>query len=130
MSRIHTNAVYTPDAPAPVGPYSQAVVTGSFIFVSGQLGMKPGGTLPDSVTEQAKLSLENLRNILKSAGGCMSDVVKTTVLLKDMKDFKAVNEIYQGFFTEPYPARAAYQVAELPLHAMVEIEAVARLKER
>lgn len=130
MSRTHMNAVYTPDAPAPVGPYSQAVVTGSFVFVSGQLGLKPGGTLPDSVTEQARLSLKNLENILRSAGCCLNDVVKTTVLLKDMNDFKAVNEVYQGFFNEPYPARAAYQVAELPLHAMVEIEAVARMKER
>lgn len=130
MSRTDAKAVYTPDAPAPVGPYSQAVVTGSFIFVSGQLGMRPGGSLPDSVEEQAEIALENLRIILNSAGACMSDVVKTTVLLKEMKDFKTVNEVYQGYFTEPYPARAAYQVSELPLNAMVEIEAVARLKER
>jgi len=87
MSRTGKKAVYSPDAPAPVGPYSQAVLTGSVVFVSGQLGMKPGEALPDSVSLQAELSLENIRSILKAAGASMNDVVKTTVLLSDMSDF-------------------------------------------
>ncbi|PIE51352.1 reactive intermediate/imine deaminase [Candidatus Fermentibacteria bacterium] len=123
-------AVYTSDAPAPAGPYSQAIVTGSFVFVSGQLGITSSGELPESVTEQAEAALNNMRSVLQAAGARMDDVVKTTVLLADMNDFKAVNKLYADYFTEPFPARVAYQVAALPLGAMVEIEAVARLKER
>lgn len=113
-------------APEPVGPYSQAVSAGGFIFASGQLGVDPAtGTMPPGVESQAEQALGNLRAVLEAGGSSMDRVVKTTVLLADMKDFAAVNRIYAGFFREPFPARAAFQVAGLPLNALVEIEAVA-----
>lgn len=124
-------AICTESAPGPVGPYSQAVVSGSLVFISGQLGIDlRTNSLAETVQEQTRLSLENLKAIVGESGCTMSDVVKTTILLSDMNDFAEVNRIYSSFFEEPYPARAAYQVAKLPLNAMVEIEAVARLKER
>ncbi len=124
-------AVTTPKAPTPVGPYSQAVKAGEFLFISGVLGINMiNNTLGKTVAEQTRFCLENMTEILKEAGGNMDDIVKTTILLSDMKDFAEINKVYAGFFKEPYPARAAYQVAELPLKAMVEIEAVARMKER
>ena len=118
--------VYTGAAPAPVGPYSQAVVGAGLLFVSGQLGIDPAtGRMPGSVEEQTELALENLRHVLEAGGSGLDRVVKTTVLLADMNDFAKVNGIYARFFHEPYPARAAYQVARLPLGGLVEIEAVA-----
>lgn len=124
-------AVFSSSAAEPVGPYSQAVVTGSFVFISGQLGMDmKKKKLSDTIQGQTRLVLESIEKILIEAGGCLDDVVKTTVLLADMDDFSAMNRVYAEFFNEPYPARAAFQVAKLPLNAMVEIEAVARLKER
>ncbi len=122
-------AVYTKKAPEPVGPYSQAVAAGHMVFVSGQLGMLPGGPLGRTVEEQTRLSLENVSHILEAAGTSMDNVLKITILLGDMGDFAAVNRVYSEFFSEPYPARAAFQAAALPLNAMVEIEAVASLKE-
>lgn len=122
-------AVYTSKAPEPVGPYSQAIAAGGLVFVSGQLGMLPGGSLGITVEEQTRLALENVSNILEAAGTSMEDVLKVTILLGDMGDFAAVNGVYAEFFSEPYPARAAFQAAALPLNAMVEIEAVASLKE-
>lgn len=124
-------AVLSSDAAEPVGPYSQAIVSNSLVFISGQLGMDTrkkelGGT----VAEQTRLALESIEKILSETGGCLDDIVKTTILLADLDDFSIVNNVYAQFFSEPYPARAAYQVAKLPLDAMVEIEAVARLKER
>lgn len=130
MSDTGKKAIAAQGAPEPVGPYSQAVVSGSLIFVSGQLGMKPGGVLADSVEEQTRLALNNVQTILSEAGATMDNVLKTTVLLRDMDDFGSVNAVYAGFFNPPFPARAAFQVSRLPLNAMVEIEAVARLKER
>jgi len=130
MATKPKTAVHSTEAPEPVGPYSQAVLSGSLIFVSGQLGMKPGCSLPDTVEEQASQALQNLESILRAAGASLDDVLKTTVLLSDMGDFSKVNKIYSGFFREPFPSRAAFQVVALPLNAMVEIEAVARLKER
>lgn len=130
MSGCDKIPVFSPMAPEPVGPYSQAVVSDSLIFVSGQLGMEAGSGLAGSVEEQTRLALLNIRNILEAAGASMDDVLKTTVLLTDMNDFSSVNKVYSGFFSKPFPSRAAFQVAALPLNAMVEIEAVARLKER
>lgn len=131
MKIIHKQAVCTVDAPEPVGPYSQAVLSGSLVFVSGQLGInKETNCLATNVQEQTRLALENIRAIMTESGGDLNDVLKTTVYLADMKDFTAMNQVYAQFFTEPYPARAAFQVSKLPLDAMVEIEAVARLKER
>lgn len=130
MAAMVKKAVFSSDAPEPVGPYSQAVVRDSFVFISGQLGMKPGKALEKTVGEQARIALENMRFILGEAGCTMNDVLKTTVFLVDMDDFAAVNRVYAEFFSEPFPARAAFQVSRLPLNAMVEIEAVAMLKER
>jgi 2-iminobutanoate/2-iminopropanoate deaminase len=121
---IHTDA-----APAAVGPYSQAVRAGDFVFVSGQLGMNPdSGTIVDGGLErQVHQALENLGAILEEAGSGLQSVVKTTVLLQSIDDFKAMNAVYETYFTEEPPARAAFEVGRLPLGALVEIEAVAYL---
>ena len=119
--------IQTPNAPAAIGPYSQAVQEGGTIYVSGQLPINPatGEFAGADIRAQARQSLENIKAILAAAGTDMAHVVKTTVLLQDMADFAAMNEVYAEFFSEPYPARAAFQVAKLPKDALVEIEAVA-----
>lgn len=121
--KIETNL-----APSAIGPYSQAIRDGGLVFVSGQLPIDPAtGEFPsESVSEQTEQSLKNIEAILTAAGSGMDRIVKTTVLLADMADFGAMNEVYARFFTAPYPARAAYQVAALPRGAKVEIEAIAR----
>ena len=120
-------AIHTDLAPAAIGPYSQAILAGSTLYVSGQIPIDPatGAFAGDDITTQTRQSLTNLRNILEAAGMDMSHVVKTTVLLADMGDFAAMNAVYGEFFTEPYPARAAFQAACLPRNARVEIECVA-----
>ena len=122
-------AVSTDKAPAAIGPYSQAVRGGNTIYVSGQLPIDPatGVFAGDDVKSQTRQSLTNIRNILAAEGADMSNVVKTTVLLKNIADFGAMNEVYAEFFAEPYPARAAFEVGALPKDALVEIEAVAVL---
>ncbi|MBN1433244.1 RidA family protein [Candidatus Fermentibacterales bacterium] len=113
-------------APPPVGPYSQAIRSGSLVFVSGQLGLDPEtGKLAPDVRSQARAALENIGRVLEAAGLGYGSVVKVTVLLRDMSDFSAVNEVYATFFDHPCPARAAFAVVGLPLNALVEIEAVA-----
>ena len=120
------DAIVTAGAPAAIGPYSQAVKAGGMVFVSGQLPIDPAtGTFPGSVTEQTKRSLLNCKAILEQAGLGLENVVKTTVFLKDMNDFAAMNEVYASFFAQPYPARAAVEVARLPKDAQVEIEMIA-----
>ncbi len=116
------------NAPAAIGPYSQAVMDGDLVFVSGQLPIdsRTGEFPSEDVAWQTRQSLENIREILKEAGYTMDRVLKTTVYLQDMNDFAAMNEVYQEFFADPYPARAAFQVAKLPKNARVEIEAVAK----
>jgi 2-iminobutanoate/2-iminopropanoate deaminase len=123
-------AILTKNAPAPIGPYSQAMkASGSFLFVSGQIPYTPDGKLAgEDIEAQGKQVMENIRAILTEAGIGFDDVIKTTILLKDMGDFAKVNEIYGSYFNEHKPARAAYQVAKLPLDVMVEIEAIALLK--
>ena len=121
-------ALHTDNAPAAIGPYSQAVQAEKTIYVSGQLPVDPA--TGEYIKAQTKQSLTNIKNILASAGADMSDVTKTTVLLQDIADFGAMNEVYAEFFTEPYPARAAFQVAALPKGAKVEIEAVAVISEK
>lgn len=125
-------ALHTDNAPAAIGPYSQAVQAEKTIYVSGQLPVHPatGEFAGEDIKAQTKQSLTNIKNILASAGADMSDVTKTTVLLQDIADFGAMNEVYAEFFTEPYPARAAFQVAALPKGAKVEIEAVAVISEK
>ena len=120
-------AVHTEGAPAALGPYSQAVQTGRWIYVSGQIPIDPaaGEITAADIAGQTRQSLTNIRNILREAGVDMNHVVKTTVLLSDIADFQAMNEVYGEFFAEPYPARAAFQAAALPKGAKVEIEVVA-----
>ena len=120
-------AIHTEHAPAAIGPYSQAVKAGNTIYVSGQLPINPatGAFAGEDIASQTRQSLTNIKNILEAAGTDMSSVVKTTVLLADISDFAAMNEVYGQFFAEPYPARAAFQVAAVPKGALVEIEAVA-----
>ena len=120
-------AIHTDKAPAAIGPYSQAVQVGELIFVSGQIPIDPatGEFAGEDIATQTRRSLTNIKNILEAAGSGMDKVVKTTVLLADIGDFAAMNEVYAEFFTEPFPARAAFQVAAIPKGALVEIEAVA-----
>lgn len=117
-------AVSTAKAPAAIGPYSQALATESLVFTSGQLPLKDGA-MPDGVREQTAQCLENIRAILEAAGSGLGRVLKCTVFLADINDFTAMNEVYAAHFAEPYPARSAFAVKDLPKGARVEIEAVA-----
>ena len=114
-------------APAAIGPYSQAIMAGDTVYVSGQLPINPstGEFAEGGIKEQARQSLNNIKNILAEAGMTMQQVVKVTVLMTDMSDFAAVNEVYAEFFSAPYPARSAFAVAALPKGGAIEIEAVA-----
>ncbi|WQZ92690.1 RidA family protein [Helicobacter pylori] len=114
-------------APKAIGPYSQAIATNDLVFVSGQLGIdvSTGEFKGADIHSQTTQSMENIKAILKEAGLGMDSVVKTTILLKSLDDFSVVNQIYGSYFTEPYPARATFQVAKLPKDALVEIEAIA-----
>ncbi|KAL9441589.1 hypothetical protein AB3S75_020146 [Citrus x aurantiifolia] len=122
-------AVVTNKAPAALGPYSQAIKANNLVFVSGVLGLVPetGKFVSDTIEDQTEQVLKNIGEILKASGADYSSVVKTTILLADLKDFKTVNEIYAKYFPSPAPARATYQVAALPLDARVEIECIAAL---
>ena len=121
--------VATTNAPQAIGPYSQAVVIGEMVYTSGQLGMDPQTlALEDCVKAQAHQACKNLIAVLEEAGSAIEQVVKTTVFLADINDFVAVNEVYAQYFKEPYPARSAVEVANLPKFAKVEIEAIALLK--
>ena len=127
---MNNRAVTTVNAPAAIGPYSQAVAAeGLSINVSGQLPIDPatGEFAGDDIASQTRQSLANVKNILTEAGASMADVVETTVLLTDIAEFGALNEVYAEFFSEPFPARAAFQVVALPKGAKVEIKAVARV---
>ncbi|KAL3503509.1 hypothetical protein ACH5RR_037958 [Cinchona calisaya] len=122
-------AIKTEKAPAALGPYSQAIKANNLLFVSGVLGLVPetGKFVSDSVEDQTEQVLKNMGEILKAGGASYSSVVKTTIMLADLKDFKKVNEIYAKYFTSPAPARSTYQVAALPLDAKIEIECIAVL---
>ena len=124
---MSNEAISTPAAPAAIGPYSQAIRAGQTVYVSGQLPIDPatGAFAGDDIQSQTRQSLTNIQAILAQAGMTMADAVKTTVLLADIADFGAMNEVYAQFFAEPFPARAAFQVAALPKGAKVEIECVA-----
>ena len=119
--------IATANAPAAIGPYSQAVKAGNTLYISGQLPIDPatGAFAGDDVAAQTEQSLKNIGAILTQAGFTFADVVKTTVLLHDIADFGAMNEVYAKFFPENCPARAAFAVKDLPKGALVEIEAVA-----
>jgi 2-iminobutanoate/2-iminopropanoate deaminase len=120
-------AIHTDDAPAAIGPYSQAVVAGGFVFTAGQIGLDPatGAMVDGGVEAQAHRALTNLRAVLEAAGSGLNRVVKTTVFVTDMADYKAVNGVYAQYFQQPFPGRSAVAAAALPAGALVEIEAVA-----
>lgn len=119
--------VNTDNAPTPVGPYSQAVVCGGFVFCSGQIALEPGtGALVDrDIESETARVMENLRAVLEAAGSSLERVVKTTIFLRDMGDFTRVNEVYGSYFASNPPARSTVQVAALPKGARVEIECIA-----
>ena len=121
--------ISTQNAPAAIGPYSQAVRAGDLLFVSGQIPVDPatGEVVEATIQAQAKRSLENVKAVLEAAGGSLDNVVKTTVFLKSMDDFVEMNRVYQSFFQADCPARSAVQVAKLPKDVLVEIEAIAAL---
>ena len=121
------DTVLTDRGPRPIGPYSQAVRANGFLFVSGQVALDPrtGAMAGPDVQEQTERTLENLKGILEAAGSNLHHVVKTTVFLRDMNDFAAMNEVYARYFTAAPPARSTVQVSRLPKDALVEIDAVA-----
>ena len=120
-------AISTKNAPAAIGPYSQAIEAGGMVFASGQLPINPAtGAFPEGgIKEQTRQSILNAEAILKEAGCSLANVVKTTVLLADIADFAAMNEVYASCFSEPFPARSAFAVRDLPKGALVEIEMIA-----
>ena len=121
--------ISTVKAPGAVGPYSQAVKAGDFLFASGQLGINPAtGKLPDGAAAQAEQSLKNVGAILQEAGVSYDDVVKTTVYLSNMNDFSAVNAVYASFFKKMLPARSCVEIGKLPMNGDVEVEVVAYCK--
>jgi 2-iminobutanoate/2-iminopropanoate deaminase len=118
----------SPEAPAPIGPYSQAVSSGGFVFCSGQVALDPksGALVDGDARAQCRRVMESLQAVLAAAGLGLDDVVKTTIYLTDLADFSAVNEVYGSFFREPFPARSTVGVAALPKGARVEIDLLAR----
>ena len=120
-------AIHTTQAPAAIGPYSQAIEVNGFVFASGQIPIDPatGEFVEGGIQEQTRQALTNASNILKQAGTDLNHVVKTTVFLSSITDFAAMNEIYAQFFSEPYPARSAIAVKDLPKGALVEVEVLA-----
>lgn len=118
--------ISTTSAPAAIGPYSQAIEVNGMVYTSGIIPVVPEtGEIPEGSVEQAKQALQNLSNLLKAAGSSMDQVVKTTVFIKEMNDFAAINEVYKTFFTTDFPARSCVEVARLPKDVMLEIEAIA-----
>lgn len=118
--------IATTSAPGAIGPYSQAIDTGTFVYASGQIPLNPStGEIPEGITAQTEQALKNVCAILEAAGLTVDNVVKTTVFLSDMGHFGAMNEVYGKVFTEPYPARSAVAVRELPKGVLVEIEVIA-----
>jgi reactive intermediate/imine deaminase len=125
------HAISSPDAPAALGPYSQAIRAGDTVYLSGQLGLDPAtGNLVDGIEAQAHQVFKNLRAVAIASGGSLDDMVKVSVLMQNLGDFAKVNEIMSGYFKQPYPARATYQVAALPKAALIEIEGILVLTTR
>ena len=122
-------SISSPRAPKAIGPYSQAIKAGGFVFLSGQLPANPtNGEISGDIKAQTKQSLENIRAILSAADANLQSVVKTTVFLNDINDFAAMNEVYKQYFDHDPPARSCVQVAAIPKGALVEIEAIARIE--
>ena len=123
MKEIKTN-----NAPAAIGPYSQAVVSGNMVFASGQIPVNPAtGEIPEGVVAQAEQVFTNIKNLLEAAGTSMDKVVKTSVFIQNMDDFATINEIYAKYFSEPYPARSCVEVAKLPKGVLLEVETIAEV---
>uniref|UniRef100_A0AB33IVU7 RidA family protein n=1 Tax=Prevotella sp. GTC17253 TaxID=3236793 RepID=A0AB33IVU7_9BACT len=120
-------AIHTDNAPAAIGPYSQAIEVNGFVYASGQIPIVPetGNFVEGGIQEQTRQCLTNAANIMKAAGTDLAHVVKTTVFLSDMTNFAAMNEVYAEFFSQPYPARSAVAVKDLPKGALVEVECIA-----
>lgn len=120
--------VSTDKAPAAIGPYSQAQIVGDLVYTSGQIPVDPAtGLIAEGVEAQAEQVFKNIANLLESAGSSISKVVKTTVFIKNMDDFAAINAVYGKYFTQPYPARSCVEVARLPKDVLIECEAIAEL---
>ncbi len=121
-------AIKTTTAPAAIGPYSQAIVSGNLIFTSGQIPVNPEtGEIPSGVELQAHQVFKNIKNLLEAAGSGIEKVIKTTVFIQSMDDFAKINEIYAEYFTEPFPARSCVEVAKLPKGVLLEVETIAEI---
>ena len=127
---MEVQTIYTEHAPAPIGPYSQGKKVGGFLFTAGQIGMEPDGTVAGDVSAQTRKAIANLRAVLEAGGADLEGVIKTTIFLKDMNDFAAVNAVYGEYFGGSAPARSTGEVARLPKDALVEIEAIASVVEK
>jgi len=128
---MHKEVIHTGNAPAAIGPYSQAIRAGDTVYLSGQLGLDPAtGNLREGIEAQTRQVLDNLQAVAVAAGGSLDDIVKLTLLLVDLGDFAKVNEIMASRFNQPYPARATYQVAALPKAGRIEVEGVLVLRSK
>lgn len=120
------NVIRTDKAPAAIGPYSQAIEVNNMVFTSGVIPVDPEtGNIPEGSQAQAEQAFKNLSNLLEAAGTSTANVIKTTVFIKEMNDFGAINEVYAKYFPEPYPSRSCVEVARLPKDVMLEVEAIA-----
>ena len=120
--------IKTTNAPAAIGPYSQAIITGNMLYTSGQIPVNPEtGAIAEGVEAQANQVFTNLKNLIAAAGSTINNTVKTTVFIKNMDDFAKINEIYATYFTEPFPARSCVEVARLPKDVLLEVEAIVEL---
>lgn len=120
--------IKTKNAPAAIGPYSQAVVQNNIVFTSGQIPVNPiTGEIPEGIEAQANQVFTNIRNLLEASGTCITKTVKTTVFIQNTDDFAKVNEIYGEYFAEPYPARSCVEVSRLPKGVLIEVEAIAEI---
>lgn len=120
------NEIKTKDAPSAIGPYSQAIAVNGLVFLSGQIPVNPlDGEMPSGIEAQTKRVLENIAAILGAAGLTLGDVVKTTVFMRDLSEFAAMNAVYSSYFKPPYPSRSTVEVSALPKNALVEIESIA-----
>jgi len=123
MEEIKTN-----NAPLAIGPYSQAVISNNVVFTSGQIPVNPlTGEIPEGIEAQANQVFENLKNLLEASGTGIEKVIKTTVFIQNMEDFPILNQIYEAYFTKPYPARSCVEVSKLPKNVLVEVEAIAEI---
>lgn len=124
---MNIKLISTDKAPSAIGPYSQAIAAGNFIYTSGQIPINPVSGIVDAldIESQTRQALENLKNVLEASGSRLSKIIKTTVFIKNMNDFSQINKVYSEYFTGTYPARSCVEVSRLPKDVLIEIEAVA-----